>query len=91
MNKNNEETRFESRVLTDPMDVLAVINHIEDNDKPLQVILTIKPRRLTETEYCSIKEPRIKTISVESEKEILEINKFLIEKLFIADIHVAIE
>lgn len=90
MNENNEQARFESRVLTDLFDVLAVINHLEDNldgDKPLKVILTMKLRGLKETE----EEPCIETILVENKKEILNISKLLDEKLFMADIHVAIE
>jgi len=89
-----EEEKFESRVLVDSLDVLAVINHLEDNfddNKPLQVILTIEPRRAGETDCCSIKERSKKTISIKNQKEILDISKFLTENLFIANIYVAIE
>ena len=95
MKDNNEQTGFESRVLTDFGDVLAVVNHLDDNlsdsDKPLKVILTIEPRRFKETDYCSIKESRVEKILVKSKKEILDINKILNKELFIANVHVAIE
>jgi len=90
MNENNKQTEFESRVLTDRIDLLAVINHLEDNldgDKPLKVILTTKLRGCRETKEKSHTE----TILVENEKEILSISRLLDEKLFMADIHVAIE
>ncbi len=89
-----EEEKFESRVLVDSLDVLAVINHLEDNfdnNKILQVILTIEPRKVDETDYCSIKETSKKTISIKNQEEILDISKFLTENLFIANIYVAIE
>lgn len=94
MNENSKESQFESRVLIDITDVLAVINHLQDNsgrDKPLEVILTIKPRRVGETDYCSVEELRVEKIFVKNEKEILNISKILTEKLFMADIHVVIE
>jgi len=95
MDENNEQKGFESRVLTNPVDLLAVIDHLKDNlldsGKPLLVILTAKPRRFKETDYCSIEEPCVETILVENEEKILKINEIINEKLFMADIHVAIE
>jgi len=90
----NEDNRFESRVLADLIDVLAVINHLEDNldgDKPLKVVLTIEPRKITEESQCSVEKPRVKIILVKNAEGIKEISKLLIEKLFTANIHVAIK
>jgi len=87
-----EEEKFESRVLANSLDVLAVINHLQDNlDKKPRIILTMKPRKGHESDYCSLKEPDVKKIQVEDEKEILSIGKFINQNLFMADIQVAIE
>jgi len=83
--------KFRSRILVDPLDVLAVVNHLEDNRKPLRVVLTIKPRRAGKTDCSSIKKTKVKKIKIKNRKQISEINNFLNENLFMADIRVKIE
>ncbi|OGZ17634.1 MAG: hypothetical protein A2V72_01525 [Candidatus Nealsonbacteria bacterium RBG_13_37_56] len=94
MDEEEKKNGFNGRILVDLLDVLAVINHLEDNldgNESLKVILTIEPRRADETDCCSIKERSEKTISIKNQEEILGVGNFLTENLFIANIYVAIE
>jgi hypothetical protein len=89
MEENNE---FESRFLTDVIDVLAVVNHLEDNlgKKTLRFVMTVNPKKVIEADHCSLKCPYLKIILVEDEQQIPKINALLKENLFTAQIHVAI-
>ena len=87
-----DENKFKARILTNPLNVVAVLNHLEDNIKfgSLLIILTIKPRRDNDTDYCSIAEEKVVKIEVKKNEEILNINKLLQNSLFESNIHVAI-
>lgn len=88
-----EDNKFESRTLSTLMDVLAVVNHLEDNlndAKPPQVIIETSPKKPSEASYCSIT-PSTEKIVVVSMEEISNVSKILIERFGEADVHVVIE
>jgi hypothetical protein len=94
MAENENNNKFESRILEDLIDVVAVINHLQDNlstGKPVVLIIKMMPRRKSEEDFCAIKEPAVQQIEVGDEKKISNIGKFLTENIFNARVHVAIE
>lgn len=86
--------KFKSRTLVNGLTVVTILDYLNDNldgEEPLQVTLTMDPRRVDKTDYCSRKKREVKKIEVKSAKEISEISSFLFENLFMDWIHVDIE
>lgn len=85
MGKKRED-EFESRTLIEPFDLVAIINHLEDNlspKKPLIVTLTTENQT-----YGEKKDPEV--IEVRDKRQISEINNLLTAKMILRNIHVSI-
>lgn len=79
-----EDNKFESRNLDKPFDVVATLNHIEDNIHSGPVELTLTNDNLPEDEK------KLK-IRITSQTQLKEINSLLLTRLSYGGTHVAIE
>ena len=86
---NKKKDVFKGRVLIKPFDLVAAVNHLQDNfnpEKPLVVTLTTKIAKSQKVK----EEKDAEVIKVRSREQIPEINKILRKKMMTRNVHISI-